>query len=321
MRSGALALVVGVVVLAGCGESLDAGRPATAPVTSGPSITWRVSDLSDDARTVSVFHEEPHCQTRPGRAQLTEDARAVRIRIPLVRSGLPKDTFCTADLRYTTTKVRLAAPLGRRRLEQAKGRIAKRSTALGTPCPRLLRAPRDAPLFDVPMFAALLADCRKPVPPGVLAMPIFRVPPGPDDRITTGERDHIAFQPFFLRRDLARSVNVGPSTVKLIPGAETSCVLVRYGRFDLDVDCALSDRVARRGLFVEDVCNDRTPPRRVRVLGVAPLGVPSVRMTRKGRTVATADVVDGAFSISGDDALRLHVGDAVLRLRAATTLC
>jgi hypothetical protein len=319
MRTRATA-VVAAALLAGCGEATE--RSSAPPVTSGPSIAWQIADVSDSARTVSAFHEEPHCDTRAGPPQVTETDSKVVIRIPLVKDPLRKNTYCTADLRYTTSKIRLAQPLGDRRLEQPRGRRARLSTARGSHCPRVLRAKPGAPLFDVPLYADLRERCRKPVPASVLALPILRRPPTAADRLTETERSELRIQPFFLRTEMTRSATIGRFDVKLVPGAESTCLFVRFSRFyGRELECDRSPRVGRQGLFAEDVCVDRTPPRRVRVLGVAPPGVTEVRLSRKGTTVATAPVVDGAYAVEGNDPLRLHVGESVSRLRGATTLC
>ncbi|HEX8121827.1 MAG TPA: hypothetical protein VF549_11240 [Solirubrobacteraceae bacterium] len=321
MRARHLALGI-LAASAGCAAAGERAAPAAEQVTSGPSIPWTIADVSDDARTVAVSHEEPHCETRPGRPQVTERERFVVIRIPLVRVDLPEGVACTQEMRYTTSRVALARPLGRRRLRQSNGRPARLSKGMGTMCPRLLRAPRDAPLFDVPLFAREVADCRRPVPGSVLALPIMQHARTSADRLTRGEREDVRVQPFYLRADLSRAARIGRFRLRLVPGAEQTCLFARFSAFEgPELTCASSVRAGRRGLFAEDVCADRTPPRRVRVLGVAPPGVAVVTMTRKGRTVASAPTRGGVYVVRGNDPTRLHVGGATLRLRGATTPC
>jgi hypothetical protein len=313
-------LLIAAVALAACGNAERAGTRATEPVTPGPSIRWQIMDVSDDARTVVAFHEEPHCGSKPGSPQLTETDRSVVIRIPEVVVAQPES--CTDDLRFTTSKVRLVRTLGTRRLIQHDGRAARLTRISGSKCPRILRAPAGAPLFDVPLFARERARCRRPVPRSVLALPIYQRPPTRADRLTRGERQEVAIQPFRLHSHLSRAAQVGPFKIKLVPGADQTCLFVRFTRFEgAEMACDDSRRVGRRGLFGEDVCHDRSPPRRVRALGVSPRGVAVVRMTRKGRTVASAHPDRGVYAISGEDPLRLHVGRWTARLRGATTLC
>jgi hypothetical protein len=325
-------LALGVLTaVAGCGDAGErrgpsddqvARGPANERVTRGPSIPWDISDVTDDARTVVVAHEEPHCETRPGRPQLTETDRSVVIRIPLVRVEAPQGFGCDSALRSTTSKVGLSRPLGRRRLRQPNGRPGRLSRGMGSMCPRLLRAPDDVALFDVPLFAEEVRRCRRPVPSSVLALPILKRAPTPADGLTRSEREDVAIQPFYLRADLSRAARVGRFKVKLVPGAAQTCLFVRFSRFyGAELTCARSAEVGRRGLFEENVCVDRTPPRRVRVLGVAPAGVTVVRMTRNGRTIARARTRQGVYAMIGNDPLRLHVGGSVMRLRGATTPC
>ncbi len=284
------------------------------------SIRWVLADVSDDARTISVFHEEHHCQSRPGRPEVRETSSVVRVRIPLEDADL-QGAGCTADLRYMTSRVRLAAPLATRALQQPKRRTRAPGVPSSSRCPRLLRAPRDAPLFDVPRFARALARCERPVPAAVLALPLLRRPASPADRLGPQARRELASGPTYQRLELARGTRVGRGSVVLAPGAEESCASFRSADGFGELVCGTTALVVRRGLFVEDVCEDRTPPRRVTVTGVAPAGVRSVRLTRRERTVARAAVRRGAYEVAGNDALRLHVGGAQLRLRAATTDC
>lgn len=313
-------LLLACLGLSGCGGSAE-----RQPGDRGESIAWNLADVSDDGRVVSVFHEAPHCRTVPGRARVAEDAGHVKIRIPELHVLLAPDVVCTADLRFTTTRVRLAAPLGARRLEQPGGGAPRGRAAFGSNCPRLLRARADAPLFDVPAFARERARCAKPVPASVLALPILRRPASPRDRLTAFERQDLQLETTFLKPARARSAPLGRrGTVVLVPGAEGSCALFREARFR-GRTCATTAQLVRRGLFAEessDACDDvPVGRRRVDVAGIAPPGVRRVRLTRGSRTLARVPVRAGAYRATVVDARSLVVGAVTLPLREAVAEC
>ncbi len=312
-------LLLVLLTLVASGEA----SAATQPGDRGRSIAWQLSDVSDDGRTVSVFHEEPHCETVPGRAEVTQDAARVRVRVPVLRRELPADAVCTADLRFTTTRVRLRAPLGARRLEQPGGRPLRFAQGPGQRCPRILRARADAPLLDVPLFARERARCLRPVPATVLAFPLLRRAPSAPDRLSRFEQQDLALERTYLQRALARGAPLPGGSVVMVPGAEGSCAFFRAPGFG-GRECASTRQLVRRGLFAQafvDPCASARVRGVVRVAGIAPAGAATARLVRGGKTVADVPVRDGVYALSAFGATGLVVAGARLPLERASSEC
>ncbi|WP_354697257.1 hypothetical protein [Paraconexibacter sp. AEG42_29] len=292
----ALALLIAGAAAVSLGESRE----------QLPAIPWALTDISADARTVTILHEDPHCGGHAGKPLVREGGAAVSIGVMYVRDAPPDATIaCTSDLRVTRDRVTLSRPLGSRRLQQpavADDDGAWRSfVGSGEPrlCRRLLRLELSAGVFRTRWGRAKLRRCRAPVLDSVLRLPIMRRAPSAADRGRSpsdlADQD-VQFE--VLRDDLVRGVR-RPARLWVIPGPRITCVQVRGRRGEpVQQRCDQSARVGKRGLTVVSPC-DGGSDGLVRVAGIVPAGVRRVQMRRHNRVVASGVVRDGVFRVAG----------------------
>jgi hypothetical protein len=189
-------------------------------------LRWKLVSVSADARTIGVLHDQPHCQTKAGRATVRESSLAVHIAIEELATDLPADGICHTNLRLEVSRVRLRRPLGAKRLEQpVDGRGAR---ALGFSmsqwqriCPRQLALPLEAPARKVPWVQRRLRFCQESLPASLRASPILRREPSGADRLSASVLRELAPQPFIVRRSRARGLK-RPAPMWFVPGPRTS---------------------------------------------------------------------------------------------------
>lgn len=264
-------------------------------------IPFELQAVGQDGRTVVVRHEIPHCESQPGRVTVRETARQVEIRIPEVTVAHFGDYACTADMRIGTSTVRLASPLGTRRLVEPtrSGDGTKTQGILNArdperqECDQLVRLPAGAEALDVPWVAGRQRYCAAPVPAAARRLPVLRRPRTTADEPPRSQGATFTEDQALLRRTGARRLLRGKQ-LWLVPGPKASCFLrvspARYGQKPQPyyAPCRPSERLGLSGAVVPEACLQRTPAS-IALVGVVPAGVNRVRLEPdrgKARTVA-----------------------------------
>ena len=289
-------------VLAGVACAVVAVGAALAVIDDAAEghLRWKLVSVSADARTIGVLHDQPHCQTRAGRATVRESSSAVHISIEQVEKDLPADGACLGDLRLGVSRVRLQRALGAKRLTQPVDGRGGRELGFSMPqwqriCPRQLALPSQAPARKVPWVQRRLRFCQESIPASVRALPILRRKPSSADRLSPSVLRELAPQPFIVERSLARGLK-RPAPMWLVPGPRTSCLFVRFRQSEAPRnECDATQTVARRGLYVADFCANRKRPRHLSTAGIVPAGVRAIEIRRHGRVIKRAAVRSGAW--------------------------
>lgn len=315
--AGVVAVLV-AAMLSGCFR--DDGR-----VTG--SVPWELVRVSADARTLTIFHEAPHCETHAGRAVVRETERAVVITVPELSSHLGRGEGCTADLRMEQEAVRLAAPLGHRRLSQPAPRGSQRDAVdpnrlvrIGAPeCTTLLRLPPDAPAHQVPWVATRLRACNAPLPRLARELPILQRSRTAADHLPRSLVEEAAHSQRILRPTLARRI-AASVPVWFVPGPKTSCLgrLVQgHAQFTA---CRATSVVARRGAYASTTCTNSTP-RAVTLIGFVPAGVDRVHLAPKRGRARWVAVHDGVWRARTPYPLEITFGVVRFRTDFLTRSC
>lgn len=121
MRVRPLAVVSAVLVV-GAATGLDARDLRVAPAR------WTLVDVSEDTRTVAISYGDSTCAGHLGEPRVSETRHTVRITVPQFEDPpFDDDTTCAPTLIVTRKELRLAAPLGRRKLEQPVRPVSART--------------------------------------------------------------------------------------------------------------------------------------------------------------------------------------------------
>lgn len=311
---GALAVVV-----AGC------GGPGKGEVVG--FIPWQLTAVSDDARTLTLTHEIPHCGTGAGAPVVRARGDVVEITVPEVSDGDGGEMACTAEMRIGSSDVTLARPLGSRTLARPTTRgvrpIVDRLPLRMRPreCVPLLRVPEGAAARDVPWVANRIAACTAPLPASLRQLPIMRRARTSDDALPERLVARAAEHGVILRTAAARRITPD-RPLWLVPGPRWTCVgrIVRDEYADL-TDCQSTRTVAGRGLFVAATCVKRTP-RRIAIAGVVPAGTDRVRLVpRRGAARSVSVGSDGTWSARAPYPLEVAWGQARLAMTYDMRAC
>jgi hypothetical protein len=81
-------------------------------------VSWWLYEVSPDERSLAAAHEANLCVDRVGPPVVSENARTVTITLPRIAGKLEDGERCTLESRTEITRIRLAAPLGSRTLQQ-----------------------------------------------------------------------------------------------------------------------------------------------------------------------------------------------------------
>ena len=310
-----------ILVALACGSAVGAaacGGPDEGDVVS--YIPWSLTAVSADARTLSITHEVPHCETYPGPVRVRETAGAVEVAVPELSEGGDGEFTCTADLQIGTDEIRLAQPLGSRELRgRSRGgklqpaRRGQVSRLRPDECTPFLAYSEDAPARDVPWVAARVAACTAPVPQRLLRLPILQRDRTRGDRLPLALHQIVDQGGVILRPQAARRIRPGTS-VWLIPGPRYTCVgrVTRDGVARLN-DCQSTNTVAGRGLFTTATCSNRTPAA-ITLVGVVPSGTATVRLRPKRGSARTVRVrADGTWTARAPYPLEVAWGETRVR--------
>ncbi|MDO9355132.1 MAG: immunoglobulin domain-containing protein [Solirubrobacteraceae bacterium] len=271
-------------------------------------IPFELRAVSADGRSVTVWHEIPHCASEPGRVTVRETSRRVEIRIPEVTVAHFGDYACTADLRSGPSTVRLASPLGTRRLVEPtrNGEDTKTQGILDTrdperqECDTLIRLSPSAAALDVPWVARRQRYCAAPIPAAAQRLPILRRPRTTADEPPRSQQTTFTEDQVLLRRAEARRLVRGKE-LWLVPGPQSSCFLrvfpARYGkdREPYYGPCRPSERLGRSGAVVPAACLQSTPTS-IDLVGVLPTGIEHVRLKPDRGEARTIAVTGGVWA-------------------------
>lgn len=319
-RRAAVAAVAPVALafaVAGCGGPAKGERVGI--------LRWTLIAVSDDARTLTIEHEEPHCTTTAGAPVVRERADEIEITVPEVSDGSSGEVACTLEERIGSSTVRLRAPLGDRALRaptlNGRMRTLKERPILRLrpqECLPLARIPEGAPARAVPWVTNRIASCTAPLPSRLRELPILRRPRTIDDRLPadlvalTRERGPI------VRSAASRRIKPG-APVWLVPGPRWTCLARTVtlagirGSHPAITDCVSSNTVARRGLLASARCV-RSTPTTIALLGVVPGGVERVRLVPSrgiARSIAVRE--DGTWSATAPYPLEVAWGATRVR--------
>lgn len=271
-------------------------------------IPFELQAVGVDCGSVTVVHEIPHCASEPGRVTVRETARRVEIRIPEVTVAHPGNHACTADMRFGASTVRLASPLGTRRLVEPtrNGADIKTQGILDArdperrECEKLTRLPAGAAALDVPWVAERQRFCAAPIPAAVRRLPVLRRPQTTADEPPRSQQTTFTEDQALLRRADARRLVRG-TQLWLVPGPQSSCFLrvfpTRNGQKcePYYSPCRPSERLGRSGAVVPKTCLRRTPTS-IDLVGVVPAGVDRVRLEPDRGKARTNAVTGGVWA-------------------------